>query len=79
MLKSRFHCLHKSGGAMKFSPKFCAKIAILLNKCVHNAVPEPEDIPNPTEQDDVEDEQEEPQGAADGKYVRNALISQTFT
>ena len=83
VLKSRFRCLHKSGGAMEFSPEFCAKIvvatAILHNICVHNAVPEPEDVPNPTEQDDVEDEQEESQGAADGRYVRNALIAQRFT
>ena len=39
ILKSRFLCLHKSGGTMQFSPVLCSKIAIaaaiLHNICMN--------------------------------------------
>lgn len=43
ILKSRFRCLHQSGGALQYNPTKCAKIIIacmvLHNLCVKRRVP----------------------------------------
>lgn len=56
-LKSRFRCLHKSGGALQYEPLKCAKIAVscmlLHNYCIQHRVPlitddiDLDDVPNP--------------------------------
>lgn len=48
ILKSRFRCLHKSGGNLQYSPVKCAKITVacmvLHNRCVKRRIPLPEDF-----------------------------------
>nr|XP_027220381.1 putative nuclease HARBI1 [Penaeus vannamei] len=43
VLKSRFRCLHKSGGALQYTPEKCAKIVaccmLLHNICVKRGIP----------------------------------------
>ncbi|KAG0717456.1 putative nuclease HARBI1 [Chionoecetes opilio] len=48
ILKSRFRCLHKSGGALQYTPLKCCKIIasclLLHNRCVRHGVPEPQQL-----------------------------------
>ncbi|XP_064120441.1 putative nuclease HARBI1 [Macrobrachium nipponense] len=56
VLKSRFRCLHNSGGSLQYKPKKCAKIAaacmLLHNRCVQQRIPAPELL----EEEEQEDE-----------------------
>lgn len=74
-LKARFRCLHKSGGALQYSPLKCAKITIacllLHNYCVKLKIPVPDD--SELEEPMVPDEQ--PQAAVGkGTETRIGLI-----
>ncbi|KAG7156852.1 nuclease HARBI1-like 20, partial [Homarus americanus] len=48
VLKSRFRCLHRSGGSLQYDPSKCAKIVnacfLLHNYCLMRRVPLPHDI-----------------------------------
>ncbi|KAG0712129.1 putative nuclease HARBI1 [Chionoecetes opilio] len=48
ILKSRFRCLHKSGGALQYTPLKCCKIIVscllLHNRCVRRGIPEPQQV-----------------------------------
>ncbi|KAG0710936.1 putative nuclease HARBI1 [Chionoecetes opilio] len=48
ILKSRFRCLHKSGGALQYTPLKCCKIIasclLLHNRCVRRRIPEPQQL-----------------------------------
>lgn len=80
VLKSRFRCLHKSGGALQYLPVKCAKITIacllLHNYCVQLRIPVPaEDIE--VEERMIEDPPH-PAAVHSGRGVanRNALVTQ---
>ncbi|KAK3873455.1 hypothetical protein Pcinc_021532 [Petrolisthes cinctipes] len=46
LLKSRFRCLHQSGGSLQYEPRKCGKIItaciLLHNRCVRRRIPLPE-------------------------------------
>ena len=88
--KSRFRCLHRSGGCMQFSPQFCCKIiiatGILHSLCIKNAVPEPinlEQVAGLENNDDNEAEQDQgvqgQRDQPDGRRVRDELIQIRFS
>ncbi|XP_062586727.1 putative nuclease HARBI1 [Saccostrea cucullata] len=83
VLKSRFRCLHKTGGALNYEPEKCCMIAYvccqLHNICVDLKLP----ILEEDEMDDINDADQDGdltyQGPLnDGKTVREALIRQRF-
>ncbi|XP_060554375.1 putative nuclease HARBI1 [Ruditapes philippinarum] len=54
LLKSRFRCLHRTGGVLQFKPGKCGKVVLacmrLHNLCVNRGVPEPQGVrPEATE------------------------------
>jgi nuclease HARBI1 len=55
LLKTRFRCLHKSGGCLLSPPDRCAKIitacCVLHNICIKNSVPEPEIVADADSED----------------------------
>ena len=80
LLKTRFRCLHKTGGCLLSPPDRCAKIvtacAMLHNICIANSVPAPEiDVPVDDDADDVYAAVDAGQNAR----VRNSLIAHRFT
>ena len=48
LLKSRFRCLHRSGGSLQYTPENATKITVscmyLHNICVKRGLPVPEDV-----------------------------------
>lgn len=83
VLKSRFRCLHRSGGSLQYEPLKCGKIAVacmlLHNYCVKRRIPvqdELEDIADdpddPPQQDDHVD------NVGQGYEVRQELIRNIF-
>lgn len=62
LTKERFRCLHKSGGAITYSPEKCCKIVmaclILHNMCVEANVPVDDESGNEDESDDDDHEDE---------------------
>lgn len=83
VLKSRFRCLHKSGGSLQYSPTKCANITIacflLHNYCVKRRVPVPvdDDEEGPLDQDDDQAHVQAGVGGR-GRDVRNDLINNWF-
>lgn len=83
--KSRWRCLHKTGGCMMFSPERCIRVivatAVLHNICVQRRLPEPEEDADigPADQDvdDVNVPLDPPD--IDGLAVRNDLIAGHFS
>lgn len=55
VLKSRFRCLHKSGGALQYTPSKCAKITLacmlLHNRCIRRNIALPEEEPELEEEE----------------------------
>ena len=55
-LKSRWRCLHSSGGALQYEPGKCCKIIftciILENLCISSGIEDPEDDGSDDERDD---------------------------
>ncbi|XP_018026978.1 putative nuclease HARBI1 isoform X2 [Hyalella azteca] len=82
VLKSRFRCLHKSGGNLQYKPSKCAKIIaaclLLHNRCILMNIPNPDDY----EEDEVYMEPEERghDGAQRvlGRQVRDLLVHNFF-
>ena len=78
--KSRFRCLHKSGGCLMFKPEYVVKIvvatAILHNICKDKNIPLPEDVEVEEEADEYEipNDNEE-----DGATARGHLITNYFS
>lgn len=82
VLKSRFRCLHQSGGTLQYEPKKCAQIAaacmLLHNSCVKRRIPVPNidmfdndgDIQYPPARDDAQ---------APGHTVRRDLVNTWFS
>lgn len=76
-MKSRFRCLHRSGGSLQYTPEKCAKIVIssmyLHNLCVKRGLPVPEEMV------DEDDHPEEPHGGEHargrGRAVRQEIIN----
>lgn len=85
VLKSRFRCLHHSGGSLQYEPKKCAKIAAacmwLHNKCVQRRIPEPvldegegDNVGDGEVDDNVMDEQN-----ASGAELRQEIVDHFFS
>lgn len=81
ILKARFKCLHKSGGALQYEPAKCAKIAVasmlLRNYCINRRIP----LAEPVDNDDDGQAQEEDVGhlgAGHGNAERRMVIQQAF-
>ncbi|XP_069482248.1 putative nuclease HARBI1 [Ambystoma mexicanum] len=86
LLKARFRCLSRSGGALIYGPEKVGKIvlvcAMLHNMCIRRNVPLPPDmdqIPPEDEEEDGEDAAYRPeQNVPEGRAVRQSLIAQYF-
>lgn len=81
VLKSRFRCLHKTGGVLDHQPTKCCKIIFvccqLHNICIDKRLPV---IENPEELPEDENEDVVYQGPVnDGKSTRHQLIRQIFS
>lgn len=84
LLKSRFRCLHESGGTLQYLPHKCCKIVVacilLHNYCVQRRIVNPEMLD--LEDDDADDppEAEHPQHRnALGVATRRELVDNVFT
>ena len=88
ILKSRFRCLHKSGGALQYAPEKVAKIAaacmLLHNRCRLRNIPDPTDRIPAMELLEADAAQHNPAPAAgpsgqslraEGVQVRNAIAA----
>lgn len=82
VLKSRFRCLHKSGGSLQYEPVKCARIAVacmlLHNYCVKRRIPLNDNIEyeDPAQIDNIA------QGGhvgVQGRAVRRELVENRFT
>lgn len=85
LLKSRFRCLHRSGGSLQYKPLKCAQIAVacmlLHNYCVQRRIPVQDDLHNV---DDELDDDDPPQQVAhavnfgQGYEARQELVNRVF-
>lgn len=87
MLKSRFRCLHQSGGTLQYEPRKCSKIAaacmLLHNRCINRRLPVPEVLEEELEEEDNvhhADVEEDPQPGilANGQHKRNEIVTNFF-
>ncbi|KAK3862444.1 hypothetical protein Pcinc_031697 [Petrolisthes cinctipes] len=90
LLKSRFRCLHHSGGSLQYEPRKCAKMVMacmyLHNKCVRRRVPLPEVLLEAVGEDEEDPDDPPPlQEAADarlrpppGFQTRNNIVDNFF-
>ena len=87
--KSRFRCLHKSGGNLQYSPERCVKIiaatAVLHNICREKSLPLLFEDKRDPDFGEIEQEEEDHVGdgvnidaAADGRQARAELIQSVF-
>lgn len=81
--KSRFRCLHKSGGCMMFSPqrdvKVIAATAVLHNICVRNRIPiQVEDDQEDHDLDMPDDDTDGQRRDVDGRMARQVIIDTYF-
>ena len=84
VLKSRFRCLHRSGGSLQYVPSKCSKIAVacmlLHNYCIQRHIPIVQD-----ENLDEEDPDDPPQQVdhavnfRQGYAARQQLVNNTFS
>ncbi|XP_046547254.1 putative nuclease HARBI1 [Haliotis rubra] len=79
LLKSRFRCLHKSGGCLPFNPKKCHQVVYatcqLHNFCINLRLPAPPTLEDLTHEDGISY-----QGPLnDGFKVRQAVINNCFS
>ena len=81
-LKSRFRCIHKSGGTLQNEPLKCAKIAVscmlLHNYCIQRRIPllvENVDLDDIPDADDVQVNV----GHGHGQAARRELVENVFT
>lgn len=78
-----FRCLHKSGGALQYSPTKCAKIALscflLNNRCIERRIPLPviEELPNGDDNMVPPVNQAPARGV--GRQIREELVTTVFT
>ncbi|KAG7155456.1 nuclease HARBI1-like 22 [Homarus americanus] len=74
VLKSRFRCLHRSGGSLQYDPSKCAKIVnacfLLHNYCLMRRVPLPHDMV------DDDGESDNPAVAGTGQAVRANVVQE---
>ncbi|XP_045584851.1 putative nuclease HARBI1 [Procambarus clarkii] len=80
LLKSRFRCLHSSGGCLKHEPEKCSKIAIacilLHNYCIQERIPIEDLIGN----DDLpQSEHKIHNASASGQAVRREVVEKHFS
>ncbi|XP_042210294.1 putative nuclease HARBI1 [Homarus americanus] len=79
VLKSRFRCLHRSGGSLQYDPSKCAKIVnacfLLHNYCLMRRVPLPHDMVD----DDGEIDNPAEAVAGTGQAVRANVVHNWFT
>lgn len=82
ILKSRYRCLHKSGGNLQYTPTKCAKITmsclLLHNYCIKRRIPEPEEMV----QDDIIDNiavRVQEGVHANGRGVREEIVNVCFS
>ncbi|KAG0722400.1 putative nuclease HARBI1 [Chionoecetes opilio] len=80
ILKSRFRCLHKSGGVLMYKPLKCAKIVtsclLLHNRCVTSGIPVPQQL-----EEDEQPDVAPVDGRADhetGRVIRDSIIQNFF-
>ena len=77
-LKSRFRCLHESGGSLQYHPEKCAHIAIacmkLHNICIQRRIP----LNQPIVDDDDPEDEEYRGDVVNGLARRRALIENVF-
>ena len=78
-LKSRFRCIHQSGGALQYEPDKCVKVAVccmlLHNYCIERNIPLMDNIDDDEQQnDDVR-----VVNVGNGEAARNALVHGVFT
>ncbi|KAK4322220.1 hypothetical protein Pmani_007018 [Petrolisthes manimaculis] len=90
LLKSRFRCLHRSGGSLQYEPRKCIKMVMacmyLHNKCVRRRVPLPEVLLEAVGEDEEDPDDPPPlQEAADprprhprGFQTRNDIVDNFF-
>ena len=84
ILKSRFRCLHKSGGALQYSPVKCACVAIscflLHNRCIDRNVPLPEDdVFNILQEERIQIEEAEIVEREAGRETRTTMVNNVFS
>lgn len=84
LLKSRFRCLHKSGGSLQYIPQKCAKIIVacllLHNYCVKRRIPNPEMLdPDDDDDDDADDPPVAGHLNATGQDARLEVVENFFT
>ena len=83
--KSRFRCLHKSGGCMMFKPERCVKVivctAILHNICIDNGIPLDIELEDVHDQNDdvVVDVANDVLQDINGRAVRQNVIDNHFS
>ncbi|KAK3893761.1 hypothetical protein Pcinc_002463 [Petrolisthes cinctipes] len=85
LLKSRFRCLHQSGGSLQYEPRKCGKIItaciLLHNRCVRRRIPLPEAEAEAEGGEEEDPDDPEPleaagarQGRAAGQQAQPALF-----
>ena len=86
ILKSRFRCLHKSGGSLQYTPAKAAKITVacmlLHNRCIDRNIPMPDDL---VEEENLMIDAIPQQGVTagqmrlEGRARRNNIVQQYFS
>ncbi|XP_052215115.1 putative nuclease HARBI1 [Dreissena polymorpha] len=75
LLKSRFRCLHKTGGVLPFKPQKCASVFVaccrLHNLCLQNGLPDPPELDL---EEDHDQEVDAPDNNLGGQAVRNQFV-----
>ncbi|KAK3863791.1 hypothetical protein Pcinc_030470 [Petrolisthes cinctipes] len=90
LLKSRFRCLHQSGGSLQYEPRKCGKIItaciLLHNRCVRRRIPLPEAEAEAEGGEEEDPDDPEPleaagarQGRAAGQQARSHVVDNVFS
>ena len=84
VLKSRFRCLHKSGGSLQYTPVKCAHITIvcflLHNRCIDRKIPligEDDDF-NILLEEEIDIVEEGDFERRDGRDTRDEIVNNVF-
>lgn len=79
ILKSRFRCLHKSGGNLQYNPIKCAKITmaclLLHNYCIKRRIPNPEEIVPDEVQINIREQADD---RGQGRATRTQIVNLRF-
>ncbi|XP_042889388.1 putative nuclease HARBI1 [Penaeus japonicus] len=83
ILKSRFRCLHQSGGTLQYSPAKCSKIIsaclLLHNYCVKRRIPAPHEVVENDGDMGIQVQEQRIAGQVTGHAIRNELIRMRFS